>query len=125
MDFVNEQDARPVRRFQFFDEPFDAFLELPAVFRPGEKGTRVEGPYPLSREGFGNLPGHYPQCDSFDDRGLSDSWLPYEHGVVFRFPRKDSDHAVGLVVAADYRVEFSLLGEGRKVGGVRFENGAS
>ncbi len=90
-------------------------LELAAVLRAREQGADVERPHPLALQSFWNVAGDDPLREALGDRRLADAGVADQHRVVLRPAREHLDHAADLLVAADDRVELSLLGELRQV----------
>ena len=95
------------------EDGLQPLLELAAVLRTGEQRADVERPHALSLQTLGNVAGDDPLRQPLHDRGLADSGLADQDGVVLRPSREDLDDPADLLVAADDRVELARLGQRR------------
>src|SRR5207245_4688147 len=93
-----------------------------AVLRPGEQRRQIEHQQALVLQALGHFAVDDALRQAFDDRGLADARLAYQHRVVLRAALQDLDAAADLVVAADLRVELALAGPVGQVQGVLRES---
>src|SRR6185503_13277622 len=70
-----------------------------------------ERPDALALQALGDVARDDPLRKAFDDRGLADTRVADQDGVVLRAPREHLDHAPDLLVAPDDRVELAGLRE--------------
>ena len=96
------------------EDGLEPLLELAAVLRAGDHRTEVERDQPLAAQPLRHVALDDPTGEALDDRGLADTGLADEDGVVLRAARQHLDHAPDLFVATDHRVDAALtrvLGE--------------
>ena len=84
------------------------FLELAAELGSGHKSSDIKGKKALVLEGIGDVSAHDPLRKSFDDGGLSDTGLAYQHGIVLGLPRKHLHHTSDLLVTSDDGIHLAL-----------------
>ena len=120
VQLVDEEDDLALGVLDLGEDGLQPLLELAAVLRPGEQRADVERPDALALQALGHVAGDDPLREPLRDRGLADSGLADQHGVVLRAAREHLDHAPDLLVAADHRVELALL---RRLGQVAAELG--
>ena len=110
VQLVQEQDDRALRLSHLREHALQPFLELAPVGGARDQGAHVERDHAPFAQGLGDVAGDDPLGEALDDRGLADARLADQHGVVLRAAREHLDHAADLLVAADHRVEATLLG---------------
>ena len=110
VQLVDEEDDLALGVLDLREDGLQPLLELAAVLRPGEEGADVERPDALALQALGHVAGDDPLRQPLGDRGLADARLADQDRVVLRPAREHLDHAPDLLVAADDRVELSLLG---------------
>jgi hypothetical protein len=110
-----KSSTRPFGALHFFEHGFEALFEFAAIFRAGDQRAHVERDDLLIFETLGHVAAHDALRESLDDRRLADAGFADEHRVVFRAAREHLHHAPDLVVAADDRIEFALLGRAGEV----------
>jgi len=119
--FVDEKEDAAVALLDLLEHGFEALFELAAVLGAGDERAHVEGEDGLVLQPLGYVAAQDALGQALDDGGLADARLADEHGVVFRFTRKDADGAADFLVAADHGVEFALPRLGHEVDAVLFE----
>ncbi len=81
VELVDEED-RAGAALEGRHQGLEAFLEVAAEARPGEERATVEGEDLRPLEELGNVVGQEALREALDERGLSDSGLAHEDGVV-------------------------------------------
>jgi hypothetical protein len=115
VQLVHEEHDLALGVLDLGQDALQALLELAAVLRAGEQRADVQRDDTAVAQRLGHVARDDPLREPLDDRGLADAGLADEHGVVLRAAAEDLDDAANLVVAADDRVELSLLGRLREV----------
>ena len=115
VQLVDEEDDLPLGLFDVLEDGLQPLLELPAVLGAREERADVERPDAPALQALRHVPRDDALREPLDDRGLADSRVADENGVVLRPARKHLDDAADLLVAADDRVELAGLGELRQV----------
>ena len=110
MQFVNEQN-RVLGPADLVHDSLDPFFELPSVFGSGNHHGEVEHHDPTVGQQFGYVPLNHPLGKALDDRGLADPRLANQHRVVFGTATENLNGPLDLLLAADHRVKFALLGQ--------------
>ena len=121
VQLVDEEHDLALAELDLVEHRLEPLLELAAVFRSGEERADVERPDALALQPLGDVAGDDPLREPFDDRRLPDARLADQHGIVLRPARQHLDRPADLLVAADHRVELSLLGEGGQIAAVLLE----
>jgi hypothetical protein len=111
VQLVDEENQLAGGVLHLGEDGLQPLLELTAVLRAGEHRPDVERPDALALQSLGHVARHDPLREPLDDRSLADAGVADQHRVVLRAPREHLDHAADLLVAADDRVQLSLLGE--------------
>ena len=96
--------------FDFFQDRLKAVFKFAAIFCSGQHGAEIERDYALVLEDFGHVAGNDALGEAFDDGGFAYAGLADEHGIIFRAPRKNLDHAADFFVAADHGIELAAAG---------------
>ena len=107
MKLVEEEDDLALRGLHLRQHRLEALLELAAVLRAGEQRADVERDHAPVPEGLGHVAVGDALGKALDDRGLADTGVADQHGVVLGAPRQHLDHPADLLVAADHRVELA------------------
>ena len=115
---VDEQDDLARSGGHFVQDSFQPFFKLAAILRTGNQGPHVEGKQALIAQGFRHIAVDDPQRQALGNRGLPDSWLADQNGVVFGATTKDLHRAANFVVAPDDGVNFASAGPFGQVLGV-------
>ena len=120
MHFVDEQD-HVAGVGHFAQHGLQAFFELAAKLRAGDKGAHIERDDSLVFQTLGHVGIDDPKRKTFGNGGFAHAGLADKHGIVFCPTGKHLDHAADFLVAADHRVEFSLPCPFHKVNAVSLE----
>ena len=118
VQLVDEGDDLPAGVLDLLEDGLEPLLELAAVLRAGDHRGQVEAQHPTALERVGHVAGDHALGEALDDGGLADAGLADEDRVVLRTTRQHLDDPADLGVAADDRVEPTLLGGGGEVDGV-------
>ena len=110
VQLVDEENDLAFRVLDLGEDGLEPLLELAAVLRPGQERADVERPDALALQALGDVAGDDPLREPLGDRGLADTGLADQDGVVLRPAREHLDHAADLLVAPDDGVELALLG---------------
>ena len=122
VEFVDEEDGL-FGGAHLVENGLDAFLELAAVFCPGDHQRQVEHDEASAVQELRHVVrGDLPR-QSLDDRGLAHARLADEHGIVLRTAAEDLDDAFDLVVTSDDRVELVFLRQRGQVAPERVQRG--
>ena len=92
------------------EHALQAVLKLAAVLGAGHQGGDIEHVDLLADQDVGHLLVGDELRQPLDHRGLAHARLADDERVVLGSAREDLHHALGLALAADNRVELSLLG---------------
>jgi hypothetical protein len=110
VQLVDEGDDLPLGVGDLLQHGLEPLLELTAVLRPGNHGAEVQRHQALALQALRHVARDHPLGEPLDDRGLADSGLPDQDGVVLRAPGEHLDDAADLGVAADDRVDLAVAG---------------
>ena len=102
--FVDEQNDRAVRAFDFVEHAFETFFELAAVLCASDQCAEVEADDAAVLEAFGDVTGDDAPRKALNDGRLADAGLTDQHRVVLCAPREHLDDAPDLFVTADNRI---------------------
>src|SRR5207253_1186728 len=114
VQLVDEEDD-VVSVTKLLDDLLEALLELAAVLRARNERPDVQGEDALALERFGHVALHDPVREALGDRGLPNTGLTDEGGIVLRATRQDLNDTLDLFLAADDRVELACLRHRREV----------
>jgi len=106
VQLVDEQNDLPVGALHLFQDGLQPLLEFPAVLRPRDQRSHVEGDDPLVLQALGHVSARDPLSQPLDNGRLADARLSDQDGVVLGAPGENLDDAPDLVVAADDGIEF-------------------
>ena len=109
MDLIDEENDLALLLLELVEDCLQPFLELAAVLRAGDKAAHVKGKKPLPLESLGHLLVDDSLGKALDNRGLADTRLTDQDGVVLRPSLKDLHSAPDFLVAPDDRIERSFL----------------
>ena len=110
MSFVDKQNDRLGRSFDFVNHAFESTLEF--AF---DAGTGLQQPH-VQRQQFNafqrlrHLPRRNTRGQAFDDGRFTDTRFTHNNRVVFAASSKDVNHLPDRVVAAQHRIEFTVAG---------------
>ncbi len=110
VQLVDEQDHAAFLLREVVQHAFQSLFELAAKLGARDQRAHVEREDALVLEPLGDFAVDDALRESLDDRGLADSGLADQHGIVLGASLQHLDGAADLVVAADHRVELALLG---------------
>ena len=119
MELVDEQDAAGL--LDLIDHALEALLELAAILGAGHQRAHVQRHNPLALDAIGHIAGDDPLGQPLDNRRLADARLADQRRVVLGAARKNLDHAIDLVRAADHRIEPAGLGHLGQIGAQRVQ----
>ena len=122
VQLVDEQEDVAVLA-ALVDDFFQFVLELAAVFRTRDQRRDAERIDALAEQILRHAPLHDARGQPLDDGGLAHARLADEDGVVLGFPQKNADDAVQLGLAADERLDASLLRPRGQVDAVALDGG--
>ncbi len=110
MGLVDEEDDRHGGGLDFGDDLLEPVFELTLDAGPGLEQPEVERTEHDAFEHRGNVPLGNSQGQALDNGRLAHARLAGEDGVVLAAADQDIDHLPDLGLAADDRVDLSLLG---------------
>ena len=110
MGFVDEQDDRFRRGFDFVDHAFETPLEFTFDAGAGLQQAHVQRQQLDALEHLRHFTGSDARGQAFDDGGFTDAGLTDHDRVVFAATGKDVDHLPDRAIAAQHRVEFAVAG---------------
>ena len=93
---------RPSALDTSFSTALSRSSNLPRYVAPATRAPISSAKTVLSRSPSGTSPVVDPLRQSFDDRGLADTWFADQHRVVLGFTSQDLDGPTDLRVPADY-----------------------
>ena len=96
--------------FDLLHDLFQAFLEVPAVARAGEKRAHVERENRRLGEDFRHLALDDLAREAFGDRGFADAGIADEQRIVFVAAAQDLDRSLDFRLAPDQRVDPAIPG---------------
>jgi len=105
---VDEQYNLPIGLLDLVEHAFQPFLELAAIFRPGDQRAHVERQQFAILQPVGHVAIGNPQRQPLGDRGLADPGFADQHRVVLGPPRQHLDRPANFFVAPDYRVQLAV-----------------
>ena len=115
VELVDEEDDAARGLLHLVQDRLESLLEFAAVLRAGEERADVERDHAAVPQRVGHVAVDDALGEPLDDRGLADSRLADQDGVVLRAAGEHLDHAADLLVAADDRIELLGLGLGGEV----------
>jgi len=99
----------------------ESLFELSAVLGTGNEGAEVETDEALVLQRLGHVASDNALGEALDDRGLADTGLADEHGVILGAAAEHLDDATDLLVTTDHWIELAFAGELREVTAVLIE----
>ena len=121
MNLINEQDD-VARGLDFADKPLDALLKLAAELGAGHKAGHIQQIDFLILQAGRNLALGNALGNAFGNRGLADTGLANQAGVVLLAAAEDLNRAVNFAVTADNAVGLAIAGLLGQVLAVSFRN---
>ena len=109
VELVDEQDDAALARRDLAEHGLQALFELAAILGAREQLADIERDDARLAHRLWAVAVHDADRESLGDRGLADARLADQHGIVLRTPRQDLHAAADLLVAADDRIDLSLL----------------
>ncbi|MNT53629.1 hypothetical protein D3C72_1907210 [compost metagenome] len=110
MGFVNEQNHRTRRGFDFIDHTLEPPLELTFDAGTGLQQPHVEGQQFNPLQHWRYFTGNDAQGQTFDQGRFTDTRFTDHDRIVFAAAGEDVDHLTDRDVAAQYRVQFAVTG---------------
>ena len=105
MQLINKQNDPAIAVLHFFEDCFQTFLKLAAIFRSRYKSTHIKRKNRLLLQPFRHIAADNPLCQAFYNCSLSDTRLTDEHRVILSFAGKNADHIADLLISSDDRIE--------------------
>ncbi len=115
VELVDEEDDAAGGFLDLVEHGLQPLFELTAVLGPGEQRADVERDDAAIAKRVRDVAVDDPLSEALDDRGLADTGLADQDGVVLGAAREHLDHAADLLVAPDDGVELLRLGFGGEV----------
>ena len=115
MQLVDKEDDSAFSANNFFEDSFQAFLELAAKLGTRDQRAKIECDHLFICQRFGDIAAHDALGQSLDYGGLTHARLTDQHGVIFGAAAEHLDDAANLFVAPDDGIELTL---GRQLGEV-------
>ena len=109
MDFINEQHGTGLR-FQFGHHGLQAFFEIAAIARAGQKAAhiqRIDGGF---RQHFRHITFHNAFGQPFRNRGFAHARIADIKRIILGAAAKDLDGALDFLITANQRVNLALFG---------------
>ena len=103
---IDEEDGVGVG--DFLDDLLEAFLELPAIHRPGHERADIQHQHPLVHQRLRDVAVDDALGQPLDDGGLADARLADQRRVVLGAAAENLDDALDFLLAADHRIELAL-----------------
>ena len=110
MGFVDEQNDRFWRGFDFIDHAFQTALEFTFDAGAGLQQAHVQRQQLNAFEYLRHFTGGDARSEAFDDGGFTDTGLTDDDRVVLAATGEDVDHLPDRAVTAQHRVEFAVAG---------------
>ncbi len=120
---VDEDDEVALEGGDLVHRVGEALFEVSAVARAGEHRGQVERDDAAAEQLLGHGAVDDRLGETLDDRGLADTGLADQDGVVLRAAAQDLDRLLDLIGTADDGVELTRGGTGRQVGAELVEHG--
>ncbi|MCY1406267.1 hypothetical protein D9M71_215280 [compost metagenome] len=121
MGLVDEQQDRGLRLLHRIDDVLQALFELALDARAGLQQAEVEGAHADGLQAVGDVAFGDTQGQAFDQRGLADTGVADQDGVVLAPPAEDVDDLADFVVAPEHRVDTPVPRLGGYILGVLVE----
>ena len=118
MQLIDKQDDASFLLGQLVQYGLEALLEVTPELGPGQQRTQVQRQDALVFQALWHLTVNHPLGQALDNRRLADTGLPDKNRVVLGAALQHLDRTADFVIAADYRIEFALLGTLSQVYGV-------
>src|SRR5687768_17197409 len=100
---------------QLAHDGLQSLFKLTPVFRARYYQRQIERQYALIAQERRHVFGDDSLSQAFDDSGLSDSGLAYQHRIILCAPAKNLDETLDFALAPDQRVELVCESCFRKV----------
>ncbi|MCY1448059.1 hypothetical protein D9M71_647060 [compost metagenome] len=110
MGFVDEQDDRFRRGFDFVDHAFEAALEFTFDAGSGLQQAHIQGQQLNALERLRHFSGGNAQSQTFDNRGFADAGFTDHDRVVLAAAGEDVDHLPNRTIAAQYGIKRAVTG---------------
>ncbi len=118
MNLIDEEDDVAIGVCHLFDDALQALLKLAFVFGTGDQSTHVERIELLILQVLRHIAAHDTLSKTFNDSGLTGTWLTDQNRIVLCTSREDLKHTAYLLITSDDRVEFTLAGFVYEVTGI-------
>ena len=109
MNLVDEQNPLRVADHRL-DDGLQALLEVAAKARTGQQRAHIERVDLDALERVGHVALMNCERESLGERGLADSSLADEHGIVLAPAQQHVHRALEFLLAADQRIDFAVSG---------------
>ena len=124
MDLINEKNGGAVA-VQFFQQIFETFFKIAAVFGSCHHGRHIQSQYPLSSQALSDLSRRNALGQRFRQGTFAHAGFPQKAGIVFLAAAEDLNHTVKLRIPAEHRVQLPLLGKPGQIPAVLFTGAAA
>ncbi len=111
MKFVDEEDDLSLGPAHFLHHLLHSLFEFAAIFRAGDKTSKVQCHDSLVLQEVGDVAAHDPQRQAFGDCGLPDARIADQTGVVFGSARQYLHDAFDFRLPSDDRIELPFSGQ--------------
>ena len=108
MDLVDEHDGTRVF-LDFLYDLLEAFLEIAAVARSGEKRSHVERKHGRGLQDLGHVVFDYALGEPFGNRRLADARITDEQRIILLPAAKNLDRPADFGIATDQRVNLTFF----------------
>ena len=108
MQLIDEQNNSAVRFLHFGKHGFQSFFEFAAEFRTRNQRAEIQRKYFAVFQRIGHVPFHDTNRKPFGDCRFAYAGFADQHGIVFRFTRKNTDDGTDFFVPPDDGIKFVL-----------------
>ena len=100
MQLIDKQNYPALALANLFKNSFKSFLKLTSVFGSCDKGAHIQREYRFVFKSFRHIAFNNTLCKSLNYCRLADTWFTDKYGIVFRFPRQNTNHISNLRIPA-------------------------
>ncbi len=101
VDFIDEENDSSFRGSNFLHDGLEPLFEFTAVFRARDERPDIQFPDRLVLQGLGNIAFEDTPSESFDNGGLSDTWITDQNRVVLALSRENLHDSSDFVISSD------------------------
>ena len=121
MNLVNKEDNFSLAFLHLFQYSLQAILELTTIFCSCNQSPQIKSQNLLSIQGLWDISRDNTLCQSFNNCCLTDSWLTDKHWIIFGTATQYLNNTPHLIIPANHRIQFSLLGQISQIAGIFFQ----